>query len=81
MLNICIEELAQNGGEDGGPMTQQEVNDLINEIGNVAAESGNFVNPNLNTANEDDLLSQLSPNSGNPLIISKTTYNICPIRS
>ena len=79
VLNVCIEELAQNGGEDGGPMTQQEVNDLINEIGNVAAESGNFVNPNLNTANEDDLLSQLSPNSGNPLLYQRQPTIFIPL--
>tara|TARA_R110000851_G_scaffold229467_1_gene382139 strand:- start:20631 stop:22253 length:1623 start_codon:yes stop_codon:yes gene_type:complete len=79
VLNICIEELAQNGGEDGGPMTQQEVNDLINEIGNVAAESGNFVNPNLNTANEDELLSQLSPNSNNPLLYQRQPTIFVPL--
>ena len=79
VLNVCIEELAQNGGEDGGPMTQQEINDLINEIGNVAAESGNFVNPNLNTANEDDLLSQLSPNSSNPLLYQRQPTIFVPL--
>jgi len=79
VLNVCIEELAQNGGEDGGPMTQQEVNNLIAEIGNVAAESGNFVNPNLNTVNEDDLLSQLSPNSSDPLLYQRQPTIFVPL--
>ena len=70
VLNICIEELAQNGGEDGGPMTQQEVNDLINEIGNVAAESGNFVNPNLVPLDPDGTYTkgQIDPGSGQQII-------------
>tara|TARA_R110002012_G_scaffold4681_2_gene21530 strand:+ start:5779 stop:7506 length:1728 start_codon:yes stop_codon:yes gene_type:complete len=79
VLNVCIEELAQNGGEDGGPMTQQEINNLINEIGNVAAESGNFTLPGLNVANEDDLLSQLSPNSSDPFLYQRQPTIFVPL--
>jgi len=59
VLNVCIEELAEG-------MTQSEKNDLINEIGNVAAESGTFENIELNVINEELILNSLSPNSNNP---------------
>jgi hypothetical protein len=59
VLNVCIEELAEG-------MTQSEKNDLINEIGNVAAESGTFENSELNVINEELILNSLSPNSNNP---------------
>ncbi len=59
VLNKCIEDLAEG-------MTQSEKNDLITEIGNTAATAGDFENIDLNIANEDSLLAQLSPNSDNP---------------
>lgn len=59
VLNKCIEELAEG-------LNQNEKNDLINEIGNVAATSGTFTNIDLNLLNEDELLSRLDPNSDNP---------------
>ena len=45
---------------------QAERNALINEIGNVAATAGDFTDPAENEAVEEELLSQLSPNSSNP---------------
>ena len=64
VLNVCIEELAEG-------MNQAEKNELINEIGNVAALAGNFENIELNAANEANLLSQLSPNSTDPFLYQK----------
>lgn len=59
VLNVCVEELAEG-------MTQSEKNNLINEIGNVAAEAGTFENAGLNVINEEVILNSLSPNSNDP---------------
>jgi hypothetical protein len=64
VLNKCIEELAEG-------MTQSEKNDLINEIGNVAAEAGVSVNIGANVANEEELLSRLNPNSIDPFLYQR----------
>ena len=64
LVNGCIQELAEG-------MTQQEKNNLIEEIGNVAATSGISSNIGLNVANEEELLSQLSPNSSNPYLYQR----------
>ena len=68
VLNKCIEDLAENGGADGGPMTQEEKNELILEIGSVAATSGNTTNVQINTTNDQLLLNQLNPDSLNPFL-------------
>ena len=60
VLNKCIEELS-----DG--MTQQEKNELISEIGSVAATAGTFSNDTLNLADESALEARLDPNSNDPL--------------
>jgi len=68
-INSCIEELATG-------LTQQEKNNLINEIGNAAATSGDFSNLELNTEEEDALVSRLSPNSTDPLIYKRFKLEI-----
>ena len=55
-LNECIEEMAQG-------MTDQERNELIEEINNTAATAGNNVNLNLNVIDEDLLIARLDPNA------------------
>lgn len=73
VLNVCIEELAEG-------MTQSEKNDLINEIGNVAAEAGTSVNIGANIANEEELLSRLNPNSRDPFLYQRQpTIFIVPL--
>tara|TARA_R110000803_G_scaffold14714_3_gene40912 strand:+ start:1343 stop:2953 length:1611 start_codon:yes stop_codon:yes gene_type:complete len=79
VLNVCIEELAENGGANGGPMTQQEKNELITEIGNVAALAGNFSNPLLNAEDEEDLLNKLSPNSSDPFLYQRQPTIFVPL--
>jgi hypothetical protein len=64
LVNGCIQELAED-------MTQQEKNNLIAEVGNVSATAGDFSNSGLNLASEDELLSQLSPNSSNPYLYQR----------
>lgn len=64
LVNGCIQELAED-------MTQQEKNNLIAEIGNISATAGDFSNSGLNLASEDELLSQLSPNSSNPYLYQR----------
>jgi division protein CdvB (Snf7/Vps24/ESCRT-III family) len=69
VINKCIEELAAG-------LNQQERNELINEIGNAAALSGNFTDPIINTEEEDALLRRLSPNSGFPLLYRRFILTI-----
>jgi hypothetical protein len=63
-LNSCIEELAED-------MTQEEKNNLITEIANIAATSGDFENIDLNIANEESLLANLQSNTINPYRYTK----------
>jgi len=56
LVNKCIDELAED-------MSQAEKNELINEIGNVAATAGDFENLGLNVLNEEELEGRLL---GNP---------------
>ena len=56
LVNKCIDELAEG-------MSQAEKNELINEIGNVAATAGDFENLGLNVLNEEELEGRLL---GNP---------------
>jgi len=67
LLNNCIGELAEG-------MTQAEKNNLISEIGNVAATSGNFNDGVLNLVDEKDLEERLSINSSNPYLYQKTGF-------
>ena len=67
VLNKCIEELAEG-------MTDAEKNDLLNEIGNVAATAGDNSNIGLNIASEDELLAQLQPGSNNPFRYKKPGF-------
>jgi hypothetical protein len=53
LVNKCIDELAEG-------MSQAEKNELINEIGNVAATAGDFEDLGLNVLNEEELESRLS---------------------
>ena len=53
LVNKCIDELAED-------MSQAEKNELINEIGNVAATAGDFENLGLNVLNEEELEGRLS---------------------
>lgn len=53
LVNKCIDELAEG-------MSQAEKNELINEIGNVAATAGDFENLGLNILNEEELEGRLS---------------------
>ena len=66
-LDRCIEELASG-------MNQNEKNNLINEIGNVAATSGDFSDAGLNLETEKELENQLSPNSTDPYLYQKTGF-------
>ena len=67
VLNKCIEELAEG-------MTDAEKNDLLNEIGNVAATAGDNSNIGLNIISEDELLAQLQPGSNNPFRYKKPGF-------
>lgn len=60
VINACVEELAEE-------MTQLEKNQLISEIGNSAATSGDFSNLEINVANEDELIARLDINSNDPI--------------
>lgn len=60
VLNKCIEELSEG-------MTQEEKNELISEIGSVAATAGTFSDDVLNLADESALEARLDPNSNDPL--------------
>lgn len=71
VLNACIEELAQTGGADGGPMTVNEKNALVEEIGNEAASAGVSVDIGVNIADESALASSLNPNSRNPFLYQR----------
>lgn len=53
LVNKCIDELAED-------MSQAEKNDLINEIGNVAATAGDFEELGLNVLSEKELEGRLS---------------------
>lgn len=64
LINGCIQELAEG-------MTQQEKNNLIEEIGNVAATAGDYSDLGLNIADENELLSQLSSNSSDPYLYQR----------
>ena len=75
LVTGCIDELAQTGGEDGGEMTQQEKNNLIQEVNNSAATSGTFSNAALNSAGEEALISQLSANSSDPYRYAKPGFS------
>jgi hypothetical protein len=75
LVTGCIDELAQTGGEDGGEMTQQEKNNLIQEVNNSAASSGTFSNDALNSAGEEALISQLSANSSDPYRYAKPGFS------
>ena len=66
-LDRCIEELASG-------MNQNEKNNLSNEIGNVAATSGDFSDAGLNLETEKELENQLSPNSTDPYLYQKTGF-------
>ena len=55
-------------------MTDQEKNDLLNEIGNVAATAGDNSNIGLNIISEEDLLAQLRPGSNNPFRYKKPGF-------
>lgn len=67
VLNKCIEELAEG-------LTDQETNELLNEIGNVAATAGDNSSIGLNIANEEDLLNRLQPGSNNPFKYRKPGF-------
>ena len=71
VLNACIEELARTGGEDGGPMTVTEKNNLVEEIGSVAASTGVSVDVGLNELNEEALASSLNSNSPDPYLYQR----------
>ena len=71
VLNACIEELAQTGGADGGPMTANEKNALVEEIGNEAASAGVSVDIGVNIADESALANSLTPNSSNPFLYQR----------
>jgi len=75
LITGCIDEIAQTGGEDGGEMTQQEKNNLIQEVNNSAATSGTFSNPALNILGEEELISQLSANSSKPFKYAKPGFS------
>jgi hypothetical protein len=64
LVNGCIQELAEG-------LNQQEKNNLIAEIGNVASTAGDFSNLGLNIDDENSLLDQLSPNSPNPYLYQR----------
>ena len=72
ILDKCIQELTETGGQNGGPMTQTEKNDLILEIGNVAATAGNNSNLQINIENDQNLINRLNPNSLNPFIYNRS---------
>ena len=67
VLNKCIEELAEG-------LTDQETNELLNEIGNVAATAGDNSSIGLNIASEEDLLNRLQPGSNNPFKYRKPGF-------
>lgn len=69
VINKCIGELAVG-------LNQQERNELINEVGNAAATSGEFSNLELNTENEEELIKRLSYNSNFPFIYKRFVFNI-----
>jgi hypothetical protein len=69
VINKCIEELAVG-------LNQQEKNELINEIGNAAASSGDFTDLTINTEEEDRLINRLSPNSNDRYIYRRYILTI-----
>ena len=50
------------------------LNELMNEIGNVAASSGASIDTGLNEADDKLLLNRLDPNSNNPLFYKKSGF-------
>tara|TARA_R110000803_G_scaffold8801_7_gene28292 strand:- start:834 stop:2444 length:1611 start_codon:yes stop_codon:yes gene_type:complete len=71
LFNTCLEELVTD--EELSPL---EVEELIVEVGNIAATSGDFDNPTLNSENDQALLDRLSPNSTNPYSYKGFTFKI-----
>lgn len=67
LLNACIEELAEG-------MTQTEKNNLIDEVGLVAASAGDFSSIPANLLDESLLEERLNPNSDNPYLYQKTGF-------
>ena len=69
VINKCIEELATG-------LNQQEKNELINEIGNAAASSGDFSNLELNNEEEELLIRRLAPNAEWKYIYKRFIFQI-----
>ena len=69
VINKCIEELATG-------LNQQEKNELINEIGNAAASSGDFSNLELNNEEEELLIRRLAPNADYKFIYKRFIFQI-----
>ena len=69
VINKCIEELAAG-------LNQQEKNELINEIGNAAASSGDFSNLELNNEEEELLIRRLAPNAEWKYIYKRFIFQI-----
>jgi hypothetical protein len=67
LINGCIENLS-----DG--MTQAEKNELISEVNNAAATSGDFSNLGLNLVNDKELENRLLPTSNDPFLYQKTGF-------